>query len=292
MYQPQRTTILPLLLAITCSIFAGSVANAQGLPVEVEEVTTIPAIMLPKEELNEKRVAVLSDIIGRVPDEKQRTQLRLERAKEYLRAQQWSKAAADFQAAAETYPDDSMHWMRAALLFRLAKDVKAYEELTSKMLKHFQETTNPYHAERTAKMCWLPTSPLDERELTEHLADFAVDRRARAWGEYYPATRALGHYRYGDYDKALEALALSDRMNNALREPHSDLAATNHVLRAMCLLKQEKRDEGIKQLQAATALVQKNVAHADLLYADRWNDWLLASELHQEARSLLQDMPE
>lgn len=292
MYQPQRIRILSFFVVMAYSVLAGSAAHAQQLQVEVEEVATIPAITLPKEDLNEKRVAVLSDIIGRVSDEKKRTQLMLERAKEYLRAQQWSQAAADFQAAAETYPDDSMHWMRAALLLRLAKDAKGYEEFTSKMLQHFQETTNPYHAERTAKMCWLPTSPLDKRELTEHLADFAVDRRARSWGEYYPATRALGHYRYGDYDKALEALALSDRMNNALREPHGDLTAITHLLRAMCLLKQEHRDEGIKQLQAATALVQKNVAHPDLLYADHWNDWLLASELHQEARSLLQDMPE
>ncbi len=75
-----------------------------------------------------------------------------------------------------------MHWMRAAKLLYLADNPMKYDEHVSKMLEHFKETTSPYHAERLAKMCWLPQPPSEEREVLEKLADIAFEQRGRRWG--------------------------------------------------------------------------------------------------------------
>ena len=252
------------------------------------EQAAVSPITLPKAEIDEERLDSLTQAIDDTVSEGMRAELMVERAKEYMRANEWKKAATEYQAAAEVQPQNSMHWMRAAILLGLAKDRMHYDQLANKMLQHFKETGSPYNAERTAKMCWLPVPPVDERELAEKLADLAVERRARAWGEYYPSTRALGHYRYGEYDKALEALAESDRMNDRLPEPRTDLQAINRILKAMCLLQLGHRKDGTETLRNATEFLQKNVANPELLYTAKWNDWLLATILQREARQLLQ----
>ena len=219
--------------------------------------------------------------------EKTQVSLHVERAKEYMRAQQWNKAAADFRAAAKLRPGDSMFWMRGAVLLQLAENRMHYDQLAKEMLEHFQDTTNPYHAERTAKMCWLPLPPVDERELAEKLAGLAMDRRFRPWGEYYPTTRALGYYRYEQYELALKAIAESDRLNARRDKPQADLNTINRILESMCLAKLGREKDAAAKLIAATEVINNNVADVEALYANAfWNDWLLATVLQREAQQL------
>ena len=246
------------------------------------------SVTLPRAELDTERIASLTSAIEDDANEKLQAKLLDERAKQYMRSQQWNKAAADFRAAARLQPGNSMHWMRGAVLLQLAENRMNYDQLANEMLNHYKETTNPYNAERTAKMCWLPAPPVDERELAEKLADLAMERRFRTWGEYYPSTRALGYFRYQEYDKALKAIAESDRLNAKRAEPQSDLDTINRVLEAMCLAKLGRKKEATAKLTAATTEINKNVAEVEALYANAfWNDWLLATVLQREARELI-----
>ena len=292
MYRPPLLSFASSVVVITWVSTFLPVALAQDDPVESTPQTAVTPIALPKLALNQRRIDSLTEAIDATTSDRVRAELMVERAKEYMRAQQWNKAAGEYQSAAELQPQKSMHWMRSAILLSVAKNRMRYDQLANKMLQHFKNTGSPYHAERTAKMCWLPVPPVDERELAEKLADLAVATRGRPWGEYYPSTRALGHYRYGEYDKALESLAESDRMNDRLPEPRVDLQAINRVLKAMCLLQQGHREDGSETLSAATEFLQKNVKNPELLYTEKWNDWQLATVLHEEARALLAEEDE
>jgi tetratricopeptide (TPR) repeat protein len=273
---------------VMSSFFVASVAISQEKPPIAEESASLSPVNLPRGELDAERIASLTKAIEAIAEQKLQAKLLTMRAKQYMRAQDWNKAAADYRKAADIQPQNSMHWMRGAILLRLAKNRMHYDQLANEMLKHFKDTTNTYQAERTAKMCWLPVPPVDERELAEKLAELAVARRTRDWGEYYPSTRALGYYRYKQFDNALKAIAESDRLNAARRKKQVDLDTINRIVEAMCLARLGHNKDAVAKLNAAGDVLQKNVADAEVLYGgDFWNDWLLAKVLHDEARTLL-----
>ncbi len=245
-------------------------------------------VALPKAELDAQRVAALTKEYEAANDKKRKAVILEERARQYMRAQKWEHAANDFQIAAGLQPSDTMLWMRGAVLWRQSGNRMKYERHAANMLARFKGATSPYDGERTAKVCWLPTAPLKTREVAERLSDRSVNQRKRAWGQYFVSTRALGHLRYGQYNEALELLAVSDRINASRAQPQVDLDAINRSIEAACLAKLGRSREAAGPLNKAAGALRAALKDADALYTNSfWNDWLIAKMLHDEARASL-----
>lgn len=274
-----------VLSALGLAIFGPvNLAAAQELPKEKPE-SALRMIKLPSSELNNELVSELTIAIAMTDEPKRKIAFLQERAKEHMKAQLWLEAAEDYLLARDVAPDDSMHWMRAALLLQMSHKTMKYDQLAKEMLEKFGATTNPYHAERTAKMCWFPKFPVDEKKATVALANLAVKERRQAWGQYFPSTRALGHYRYQEYGNAIALIDESNRLNSARRKPQNDLTAINDLLLAMSLANNGEHSDAKKRLEQAAKALRKKTASNAVLYADDfWNDWLLAVMLYEEAK--------
>ncbi len=253
-------------------------------------------VKIPLQQLALGQVAEIDQLLGRLAQmnkqpavAKARAAAFEKRAHLFMEAGKWEDAAADYEQAMELQPENTMHWMRRGILLALNAQRVDLVDHAGKMLKRFKGVqNNPYTAERTAKMFWLSSQPVEGRADAEKLADFAVARRNRVWGEYYPSTRAIGHYRYKEYDKALEMIDLSDQMNLQLKAQREDVVAINMVLKAMCHSRQGKSEEAAKLMKVATVTLENYYRqHKTPFDNDAWHNWVIVKLLHDEACGLI-----
>ena len=278
--------------AVVCLIgiaTAGGVKAADDQPTSSDaDAAALSEIVLPKSDLDNARIEALDEAVEAAQRPQQKVAILKQRAVVYMRAQQWSQAARAYEQAANLQPEHSGYWMRAAVLLHMAKNAMLYDQYAQQMLDQFKATSNPYDGERTAKICWLPKQPVEKRELAEKLSDLSLKEGWRPWGQFFHSTRALGHYRYEEYDEALEALAESNRLNATKSRPRDDLVAINHGLEALCLARLDRIDDAQAALAKANKAIREAVKHPDLLYTTNyWHDWLIAKLMHEEARELI-----
>ena len=253
-----------------------------------EQFSPIP---LPASTPDQNRISALTAAIeGTADDSPTRAQLLKQRAMQYIRGNQWPEAAADFQSAARVQPDNTIHWMRAAVLLRLAGDETGYEQHMMEMVKRFTDTDSAAHAERTAKLCALPKEPQGEQVTVERLADLGVQSGKGDGASFFPCARALVHYRYGEYDQAIAATRQSDRLNPGRRQ--HVVYAINRILEAVSQAKRGEINDAYRAMQQGSAALRQRLSNAEWLYgAFSWHDWMICKLLHDEACEVFAMLP-
>lgn len=238
---------------------------------------------LPQAELDNDAVSELTRAIEANASEG----LYVKRSREFARAGQWSKAAADLRSAAEV-GDSAMRRMQAGICLLLAKDRMSYQPLVEDMLERFKESGSYYRTERTVKMCVLPTDPIVMRETAFEMIDRAVRASGSSpWAQYFPSTQAMVRYRYGKHSEALESIASSDRLNERIG-PSQDVTAINRFLEALCRAKLGDRDKAQAAYDHGETILCEVFADPELIREHGfWTDFLIAELLRREADSVL-----
>jgi tetratricopeptide (TPR) repeat protein len=216
-----------------------------------------------------------------------RARLYQQRAFLNARLEQWTSSAEDFLEAKNREPDDTMHWMRAGVMLLLAGDMAKYREHTQEMLKRFEHPPNAYVAERTAKLCVLPTEPIGDKETVSRLAEFATENSEDSpWSMYFPMTEALVKYRYGDYDAALRLIDAS-RARKRPGQVRPDVAEMlDHVIEALCWAAIGDHQRAEAALGKADEYLQPFVERPLRVDDSTQHGWFIARMLYDEAKSL------
>lgn len=250
--------------------------------------STLPTIALPKTEVDLELMDEFASSLKSAETKNEKLAILQNRAKEYMKAQQWNEAAEDYLFTRDFAPGESLHWIRAAIALKLAHKTAQYDQLVKEMLAKFGTTSNASDAERTAKIYWLPKFRANNQtveEAVEALAELAVKNKHKTRGQYFLSSRALGHYRSQNYDSAITAIEESNRLNNAQSKPQSGLSAINELIRIMAMAKKGEFIKARKRLREIADILQTQFKDAETLYADDvWDDWLFARLLYEEAR--------
>ena len=230
-----------------------------------------------------KAVAELSKIVEQSPED---LDLRLRRVDLCVRIPDWKTAAQDLVYVADSSPQDSIAWLRAATVLALAGDKAEHAQYCKRMLEKFGTDSNISAVEQAIKasvlipdsvpITQLPLQTLRERlEAGEATADFAP------WGW---ATCAFVEYRSGDMNDVLKCLAGARAASNY--ESNVRVRTMCHFLEAIALVATGKQEE-------AHATYDKGM----LLFAERaaahqsngtWHhDDLIAGILKTEAEAAL-----
>lgn len=260
---------------------------ATAEPAKVDGTSKYEPIVPPKSPLDRQAFDNLTRQIESTRDGQRIGALYDDRASEYGRAGKWSEAAADFDQARTADPAHSHYWMRGGVARLLAHDPMGYQGLIESMIEQFEGTDSIYESERLAKMCALSKRTVGKQAFVEGLIDQAVRESGESpWAEYFPSTQAIVLYRYGKYDKALEAVAASEEINETAKS--QDVTAINAVVAALCHARLGNAEKARTALERGDKLLRQALSDRNLVReSGYWHDWMIAKLLHDEARQVL-----
>jgi serine/threonine protein kinase len=210
----------------------------------------------------------------------------LNRAHYHLRLGQVSKAAEDYQHAAELAPEDHWPWFTVACLYAYLDDAQAHASAIRHLLEHHAADERVYVGERIAKAALLRPVPPDQLGELHRLLDRAIAANSpRGYIAWYRLSKALGEYRAGRYESGLE---WADKARG-LRNPGDQ--ATLDFLQAMCNHHLGKSESAQRFLQTGATRVETigKPGYDDLGTGPQ--DYLIAYMLLGEARSLIEPQP-
>jgi len=200
----------------------------------------------------------------------------------------WEEAAADATRCVEHQPDEHYHYHMLAPLLVVTYNRPAYEQLCGKILATFNNTTNPYWAQRAALDCLLQPNPDVDLRLLDKLADTAVSRGS---GE----TAALPHFQVC---KAMSSYRLA-RHTDALSWAEKALGSSPGYASAHACAVMSMANWHLGRRADARAMLTKGEALAPNVTPERgvekvggsWVAWLIARLALDEAKALIQSQP-
>lgn len=198
---------------------------------------------------------------------------------------QWQEAATDAALSLEHDPFHNSRFPMVASLLVKTHDRPAYEQLRTRLLTTYANTTNCYVADQVAKAClFLPASEADLKVIG-HLADTAVtqgigDKNAMP---FFQTCKALSEYRQGHYPEAVEWAQKPLKISRNYVHGHT------YAVLAMAYWKLEKKDEARATLAKGDTLAPRimpvSVAEDP---GNKWLAWLYARIQLDEATALIQ----
>ncbi len=210
----------------------------------------------------------------------------------YARQRQWKQAAADFVRFSELGSDDSIAWMRGAVLLAKIDDVEGYREYCRRMLSHFEGTDRTEIAERTAKVCLLVPPVASELEAVLKMADRAVTLnpgpQLMPWVQL---AKGLAEYRAGHHESAIqwcEKGVKGQRPGQSIYPWYRTAMA--HSVQAMAHYRLNQLDEARDELAKGSEVLEAQSKRYESRGLDgAWSDWLICQILHREADALIGD---
>jgi serine/threonine protein kinase/tetratricopeptide (TPR) repeat protein len=197
---------------------------------------------------------------------------------------QWQKAAAEYAQAAHALPGAGELWLEYASALVLAGDQEGYRRICADVLRRLAAVTDPetcYHLARTAS---LAPGGGDPAEAVQRAEKGVAAHPKQAW---YLHTRALAHYRAGQFGEAVR------RAQQSLRD---DPAWGGHVVDWLLLAMAHQRqghtaearhwlDKAGQWIDQAGKGPPKEARFA--LPLPSWSDRLEAQILRREAERLI-----
>ena len=198
----------------------------------------------------------------------------------------WSEAVACAAVAVENQPTEHYNYHMMAVLLVVTGQRAAYEQLCKTLLPKFADTANPYVAERVAQDCLLlPDSGVD-LQLTDKLADTAVNRGS---GEsalpYFQAAKAMAQYRLGHFREAI------DWAQKTVNSPAVEGPAKAKALAVLAMAHWQlgQKDDARAALAGGDAITPKiRSERGETDPGDSWMAWLLARISLDEAAALME----
>jgi len=198
---------------------------------------------------------------------------------------QWQEAATDAALSLEHDPFHNSRFPMVAALLVKTHDRPEYEQLRTRLLTTYANTTNCYVADQVAKAClFLPASEADLKVIG-HLADTAVtqgigDQNAMP---FFQTCKALSEYRQGRY---AEAAAWAQK---PLEIPRNYVHGHAYAVLAMAYWQIGEKDKARAMLakgNTVAPLTMPVIATEDP--GNAWLAWLYARIQLDEATALIQ----
>jgi tetratricopeptide (TPR) repeat protein len=210
----------------------------------------------------------------------------LQRVDQAARAGQWQQAAEHFAAALRANPNEHYQWFRAATLLAWTNDRSAFRQHCEEMLRRFADPTEPFIAERSAKVCLLMPDGLADIAPAVKLAEQAVKATEHPYYRYFLMARGLAHYRAGEYAQAI------DQTGKAVvaEARFWGLNVPAHLVAAMSHHRLGQAEEARKAFGQAREMMEQEefpkLESGDV--GAGWHDWLICQILRREAEALLE----
>jgi WD40 repeat protein/tetratricopeptide (TPR) repeat protein len=197
----------------------------------------------------------------------------------------WAAVAGSYARSRQLRPDDYWAWFQSVVLEAYLRRREEYRRACQAMRQRFGNTTQPFVADATAKVCLLRAGVNDLTELTR-LADLAVTADAPSPPlSWYLMTRGFVDYRAGRYADA--AGWLEKALAN---EPPVYVRATGRFLLAMAQQRMGRADEARRTLARARDITAKEMPPLEES-AGWWHDWMVNDLLRREAEELIEGRP-
>jgi formylglycine-generating enzyme required for sulfatase activity/tetratricopeptide (TPR) repeat protein len=207
------------------------------------------------------------------------------RADQLGRRGRWGEAAAASAKSVEFGPADAFNWYFDAALRLQVGDVEGYRRDCREMLARFGDTEDLSVANMTAKTCLLSPDAVAGRTVSFKITRLPPSETegglAHRW---FLLCRALGDYRTGRFDAAVEAVG-----RVAPKSDDGSLAATAYVILALAEHRRGHAAEARQALARAWLLLQEGwlgLYRGQTLGSD-WHDWLRCELLRREAEALI-----
>jgi hypothetical protein len=164
-----------------------------------------------------------------------------------------------------------------------AGDDESYRKLCREIPSRFAETKNLYIADRMAKDCLIKPGTVEDLATLERMADFALKTGASDVSlPLFRVCKALAQYRRGNFSGAAE---MAKQVGSSL--PDAEVEAL--AVRAMALQGMGQQEEARKSLAGSAAAFDARLPKFESgKLGEHWRDWIIARELREEARSLIE----
>ena len=205
------------------------------------------------------------------------------RAEFLARAGRWRGAAEDAAKLIELQPEEHEHYHTLAPLLVAEGWVEDYRLLCAEIMRRFREPTDIFIADRMAKDCLILPGALPDLERVGLFAD-AVIRQGEGYGtrSLFQGLKALSDYCRKQYS---EAAAMAGKVDDS--NPHAKVMALAIQAMAECRLNQLERARNLLTEGDASFDAELPKLESGDLGQD-WQDWIVARQLLEEARSLLE----
>jgi WD40 repeat protein/serine/threonine protein kinase/Tfp pilus assembly protein PilF len=211
--------------------------------------------------------------------------LLLSRGRLRARLGQWKPAADDYRRALALTPDVHDGWFELAAVRLQLRDLDAYRRYCREALRRFGRTTDPFEAERTAKIGLIVPGTIAEQEKLVRLIDQALAASHPQWADpWFQLSRGIAECRAGRPRKAIKWIHKG-------RQQLKDAAVYDTLSQLFLSLAYHQLNE-IEKARAALADATKIMDHqlpkagsGDL--GGGWVDWVFCQVVRREAQRLI-----
>jgi serine/threonine protein kinase/tetratricopeptide (TPR) repeat protein len=201
---------------------------------------------------------------------------------ELLEAGKFAEALPHYVKACRRTPSSHWDWYHRACIHLYLGDESAYREAALGMLERFGGTSIASVGERTAKVCLLTPRPVGDMAQLQRLIDQALaSDEAASMRPWFAMAKALAHYRAGEYASAIQFLDQTRTISGAPAQ------ATTELIRAMVEHHQGQTDAAKRRLEAASALMERELAKPGIGAIQNPENWLICHILKREAEQLI-----
>jgi tetratricopeptide (TPR) repeat protein len=208
----------------------------------------------------------------------------LARARCYVANRQWDKAVPDLAAFVARRNDGEVNFHLPPLLIQTG-DLDGHRRYCKKLLVQYRETTDPWMAERTAKVCLIVPPPDSMREAALSMADRAISLDPHNWVScFIQFVKALAEYRRENYREALEWSRKAAEDKGIARFLKVQIAC----VRTMALARLNETEAARSVLAETTKLFDQEWRRFERPGDNAaWHDWLICRTLLAEANEVV-----
>ena len=209
-----------------------------------------------------------------------------ERADELARSGQWEQAADLFVKGLDAYPVDHWNWYRSGVLQAYLDQLDQHKTHCREMLELFNDTQDPFIAERTGKLCLLLPNGVPKDVRVSQLIDRAVGMRPDV--PWFLLAAAMSKHRAGQFEDAIDQLARAE----ARSEEQFYCSVLIELFRAMSEHQLGEQDSAKASLERAISLLPPTAAELEdeeVDYGPNWHDALTCQVILREAEALIID---
>ena len=198
---------------------------------------------------------------------------------------QWTKALTNFSIVAQVMPEDPFAYHQLAALYLKAGDLQGYRRHCQRLIEKFGNTSDPNIAERTVKACLILPKPEVDLSVIDKLAQTAVSAESSHHDfPFFQFAKGLAEFRQNRFASAVDwETSVTRQSGDAIRSVQA------YMVLAMAQYRLKKIDEARNTLNQGIELAERRVPGPNVpVPGDRWNDWIFAHLLIQEAKTLIE----
>ncbi len=195
---------------------------------------------------------------------------------------EWEAATVDYRKAAELGTEDSIAWIRGAILLARNGSLDEYQAYCRAMREQL-DVSDPMIAERVAKTSLLHPVTASLAASINEIADTAVSDAGHWVIPWAQIAKGLAEYRAEKYQSAID---WCQKPHNGQEMWYRSIHGL--MIQSMAYSKLEQSNEAEAAFQQATQLLEAQTALYEQEGLDAsWHDWLVCYILLEEAQALI-----